>query len=45
MSTKILPNSDLKFYFKCNLDIAAKRRYLELKKRGTKSLLTRLENP
>ena len=33
ISTKILPNSDLKFYFKCNLDIAAKRRYLELKKK------------
>ena len=32
ISTKILPNSDLKFYFKCNLKIAAKRRYKELKK-------------
>ena len=36
ISTKILPNSDLKFYFKCNLDIAAKRRYLELKKKRYK---------
>ena len=32
ISTKILPNSDIKFYFKCNLTIAAKRRYKELKK-------------
>ena len=34
ISTKILPNSDLKFFFKCNLDTAAKRRYKELKKRN-----------
>ncbi len=32
ISTKILPNSDLKFYFKCNLTVAAKRRFQELKK-------------
>ena len=32
ISTKILPNSDVKFFFKCNLDIAAKRRFKELKK-------------
>ncbi len=32
ISTKILPNSDVKFFFKCNLSIAAKRRYKELKK-------------
>ncbi len=31
ISTKILPNSDVKFYFKCNLRIAAERRYAELK--------------
>ena len=36
ISTKILPNSDLKFFFKCNLNIAAKRRYKELKKLNTK---------
>ncbi len=35
ISTKILPNSDLKFFFKCNINIAAKRRYKELKKRNT----------
>ena len=34
IATKILPNSDIKFFFKCNLDIAAKRRYKELKKRN-----------
>ena len=29
-----MPNSDLKFFFKCNLDIAALRRYKELKKKN-----------
>ena len=32
ISTKILPNSDVKFFFICNINIAAKRRYKELKK-------------
>ena len=32
ISTKILPRSDVKFYFMCNLNTAAKRRYKELKK-------------
>ena len=32
ISTKILPRSDVKFYFKCDLNTAAKRRYKELKK-------------
>ena len=32
ISTKILPHSDIKFFFKCNLNIAARRRYIELKK-------------
>ena len=36
ISTKILPNSDIKFFFKCNLRIAANRRFKELKKRDTK---------
>ena len=31
-STKILPNSDVKFFFICNLNIAAIRRYKELRK-------------
>ena len=33
ISTKILPKSDIKFFFKCSLKIAAKRRYKELKKK------------
>ena len=36
-STKILPNSDIKFFFICNLNIAARRRYIELK-RKTKNI-------
>ena len=32
ISTKILPNSDIKFFFKCNLNITSIRRYKELKK-------------
>ena len=36
ISTKILPNSDLKFYFKCSLNIAAYRRFKELKKNNSK---------
>ena len=32
ISTKILPNSDIKFFFICSLNIAALRRYKELKK-------------
>ncbi len=36
ISTKILPNSDLKFFFKCNLNTAALRRYKELKKKDEK---------
>ena len=33
-STKILPNSDIKFFFICGLNIASKRRFKELKKRS-----------
>ena len=36
ISTKILPNSYLKFFFKCNLNTAALRRYKELKKKDEK---------
>ena len=35
-STKILPSSDVKFFFICNLDVAARRRYKELKKTAKK---------
>ena len=31
-----MPNSDIKFFFICNLDVAAKRRYKELKKNNRK---------
>ena len=43
ISTKILPTSDVKFYFKCNLDIAARRRYLELKKKKYKITFTEVK--
>jgi len=36
ISTKILPNSDIKFFFKCNLKVASMRRYKELKKKRNK---------
>ncbi len=36
ISTKILPNSDVKFFFKCKLDVAAKRRYKDLKRYNSK---------
>jgi len=36
ISTKILPNSDVKFYFKCNLNTASIRRYKELKRTNPK---------
>ena len=36
ISINILPKSDLKFFFKCNLNIAAYRRYKELKKENFK---------
>ena len=36
ISTKILPNSDVKFFFKCNLQIAAVRRYKDLKRSNNK---------
>tara|TARA_B110000967_G_scaffold91957_1_gene94608 strand:- start:21 stop:683 length:663 start_codon:yes stop_codon:yes gene_type:complete len=32
IGTVILPNADIKFFFKCNLDVAARRRFKELKK-------------
>ena len=40
ISTKILPNSDLKFYFICNINVAAKRRFQELKKGNPKIKLS-----
>lgn len=35
-STKILPDSDLKFFFICSLNVAAKRRFNEIKKSSKK---------
>jgi len=32
IGTVILPNADIKFFFKCNLDVAARRRFKELRK-------------
>ena len=45
ISTKILPKSDLKFFFKCNLDIAASRRFKELKKTNPKIKLKEVKKP
>ena len=36
ISTKILPNSNVKFFFVCNLKAASKRRFKELKKNSPK---------
>ena len=36
ISTKIMPNSDIKFFFKCDLNTASLRRYKELKKSDNK---------
>jgi cytidylate kinase len=44
ISTKILPNSDVKFFFKCNLNTAALRRYKELKKLNPKIKLNDVKN-
>ena len=33
IGTVILPKADIKFFFKCNLEVAAKRRFRELKKK------------
>ena len=36
IGTVILPKADIKFFFKCNLDVASKRRFKELKKKNKK---------
>ena len=36
IGTVILPNADIKFFFKCNLNVAAKRRFKELQKSNEK---------
>ena len=45
IATKILPNSDLKFFFKCSLDTAAKRRFKELKKFNSSLRLNDVKKP
>ena len=35
ISTKILPNSDIKFFFRCSLNIASQRRFKDLKKNNS----------
>ena len=34
IQTKILPSADIKFFFKCTLQVAARRRFKELKKKN-----------
>ena len=36
ISTVILPKADVKFFFKCSLDVAAKRRFKEFRKKKYK---------
>jgi len=36
IGTVILPKADIKFFFKCNLDVAAKRRFKELRKNNNR---------
>ena len=42
-STKILPTSDLKFFFICNLNVA-RRRYNELKSKNFKVKFSNVKN-
>ena len=44
IATKILPNSNIKFFFKCKLNTAAKRRFKELKKGNVKIKLLEVKN-
>ena len=44
ISTKILPKSDLKFFFICNLNKAARRRFNELKKSNPSIKLKNVKN-
>ena len=39
ISTVILPNADIKFFFKCDLNTAAKRRFRELRKKNRNTSL------
>ena len=39
----LFPGADIKFFFKCSLKVAAKRRFKELKKSGSKMTLKKVE--
>ncbi|MDC0418240.1 (d)CMP kinase [Pelagibacteraceae bacterium] len=43
IGTVILPHADIKFFFKCSLDVAAKRRFKELKKNNKKIKLAEVK--
>ena len=43
IGTIILPNADIKFFFKCNLDVAAKRRFKELRKTNKRLSFTEVK--
>jgi CMP/dCMP kinase len=43
IGTIILPKADIKFFFKCNLNVAAKRRFRELKKTNRKISLSNVK--
>ena len=43
IGTVILPKADIKFFFKCNLDVAAKRRFKELKKTNKRITFTEIK--
>ena len=45
ISTKILPHSDVKFFFKCDLNIAARRRYKDLKRVNSKIKFRDVKKP
>ena len=39
----LFPNADIKFFFKCSLKVAAKRRFKEFKKANNKMTLKKIE--
>ena len=43
IGTVILPHADIKFFFKCNLNIAAKRRFKELRKKNKRITFTEVK--
>jgi cytidylate kinase len=43
IGTVILPNADIKFFFKCSLDVAAKRRFKELRKNNNRIKLVEVK--